>query len=143
MSWLRSLLNKGKNMQKLYHHTFQSFSSDIIAINVGGTKYQTLKQTINKYPQSMLSKTSANSNEEVFIDRNGKIFEYILDYMRHEDITLMPIKDETFVKQLLTEAEFYQIEPLINYLNLCRKTKNNTKIFYNKQYHQQQSKNTI
>ena len=50
-----------------------------------------------------------------FIDRDGTHFRYILNYLR----TKQPIvpQDEFLRKELLEEAQFYQIKELINEIN--------------------------
>ena len=101
---------------------YPPYDSNLVTINVGGTKYQTTRDTINKYPESKLAKALKDgdtNNTEMFLDRNGRFFDYILEFMRLDTISLMPLKDEQFVKRLLIAAKYYNIEPLIEYINLC------------------------
>lgn len=51
--------------------------------------------------------------KELFIDRNGPIFEYVLEYLRNGDNMVLPHNKETLQK-LLLEADFYQIPTLKN-----------------------------
>lgn len=60
----------------------------IVKLNVGGVRYQTTTATLNRFPDSMLARMIQQKNEaqiieegrEIFIDRDGKLFGYILDY---------------------------------------------------------------
>ena len=77
-------------------------------MDVGGVNYSTLISTLIKYPDSLLGfmfsgkmKLEPDSNERYFIDRNGKIFEYILDYLR-TDVLELP-KNEDLIKQIKSE----------------------------------------
>ena len=49
-----------------------------------------------------------------FIDRDGTHFRYILNYLRTEEL-IVP-KDEIVRRELLAEAEFYQVERIIKAL---------------------------
>jgi len=93
-------------------------SSDIVNLNVGGIKYSTTRSTLCKYPESMLGAMFSQnmpSNVDIdgyyFIDRNGKIFEYILQYLRSDELSLpKEFKDFDLLKR---EMDFFQIKPLI------------------------------
>jgi hypothetical protein len=70
-------------------------SESRIIVNVGGVKYETFRSTLTAYPEtflgamfhdrnsSMLLPTNGN---EYFIDRNGEIFKYILEFYRNGEI---------------------------------------------------------
>lgn len=97
------------------------FSSKI-KLNVGGKIYKTTLDTLRKDPDSMLNamfsgKFELKADEEdgaYFIDRDGKLFRYILNYLRDGDL-LYP-EDQTAKEQLLKEAKFYQVQGIINHL---------------------------
>ena len=66
---------------------------------------------------AMFSETSdikPNEDGSYFIDRDGTHFRYILNYLRTGQL-IVP-KDEVIRKELLAEAEFYQIEGIIKAL---------------------------
>jgi len=77
-------------------------SSKTIKFNVGGTKYEISQTLLDRYPSCMLNKicsrtwvqadaetaTVKEAAEEIFIDRNGERFQYILDYMRDSRVEL-------------------------------------------------------
>jgi len=90
----------------------------MIDLNVGGTKYSTTLSTLTKYPKSMLGAmflgqipSQLDKNKNYFIDRDGEIFRYILQYLRSGEVTLP--KEHKNHSLLQSEALFYQIQPLI------------------------------
>ncbi|XP_020609479.1 uncharacterized protein LOC110048052 isoform X3 [Orbicella faveolata] len=93
-----------------------------IKLNVGGKIYETTLDTLRKDPDSMLcamfsGRFELKANERdgaYFIDRDGKLFRYILNYLRNGDL-LCP-EDRTVRKELLAEATFYQVQGIINHL---------------------------
>ena len=94
-------------------------NSEVVRLNVGGTKYITAKSTLQKYPQSMLGAMfrenlplSTDEDGYYFIDRCGHIFQYILQFLRCGRLVLPEGFNELELLQL--EADFYQIEDLIS-----------------------------
>ena len=96
-------------------------NDDIITFNIGGQIFSTKRSTINENvdSKSLLSLIIKTPNDQYFIDRDGKSFSYILNYFREKKLILPENINE--IKQLLSEAKFYQIDRLINeienYLN--------------------------
>lgn len=93
-----------------------------VTLNVGGHLYTTSLSTLQRYPDSMLGAmfrgdfpTTRDSQGNYFIDRDGTLFRYILNFLRTSELTL-PL-DFTETELLRKEADFYQIEPLIQCLN--------------------------
>lgn len=100
-----------------------SDSSDMIEFNVGGFVYTTSRTTIMSYQDSMLARmcsglmpTATDTNGRIFIDRDGPLFRYILNYLRDKRLNL----PDNFAEytQLRQEADFYRIEPIISDLDL-------------------------
>lgn len=96
--------------------------SDIVRLNVGGVLYTTTKATLKRYSNSMLGamfngsmSTTVDENGHYFIDRDGHIFGYILNFLRSSQLTLP--SDFQNLDLLAVEADFYQLEPLINCVN--------------------------
>lgn len=93
-----------------------------IKLNVGGKIYKTTLDTLRKDPHSMLcamfsGKFDLKADEEdgaYFIDRDGKLFRYILNFLRDGEL-LLP-NDRSLREQLLKEAEFYQVQGVISQL---------------------------
>ncbi|KAF8784941.1 BTB/POZ domain-containing protein KCTD3 [Argiope bruennichi] len=95
---------------------------DIIRLNVGGTRLATSRQTLTWVPDSfftsMLSGRISTLKDEtgaIFIDRDPKLFNIILNFMRTKDVDLSNVDIST----LRHEAEFYGISPLVKRLILC------------------------
>lgn len=91
-----------------------SSESQIIKLNIGGVKYWTTRSTLlasgDNYFSALVDgrwKASLDEDGFIFIDRNGKYFEPILDYLRMGRWRCPPNLDEG---QLLEEAQFYSID---------------------------------
>ena len=65
----------------------------IVHFNVGGVKYDVARALIEAYPGTMLARLVSDTwqqdlGSEIFIDRNGQRFQYVLDYMRDQEVNL-------------------------------------------------------
>ncbi|CAG8488031.1 831_t:CDS:2 [Ambispora gerdemannii] len=91
-----------------------------IALNVGGMKYETYYSTLLKYPTSYLAKfiekEDPDDKDEYFIDRDGQLFWYVLEFYRNGTIVFQdPDKmcvtcGRVATRELLKEEfEFYEI----------------------------------
>lgn len=95
--------------------------STLIKLNVGGVTYLTSKDTLMRYQETFLyglvsgNYDSLKIEDSYFIDRDGQIFIYILNFLRNGD-NWVPPTDIDKVNQILTEAKFYCLEPLVKYL---------------------------
>ncbi|XP_022777972.1 BTB/POZ domain-containing protein KCTD6-like [Stylophora pistillata] len=103
--------------KKLEHVHFSS----TIQLNVGGHRFTTSLQTLTKDPNSMLAAMFSGKFEmkpsddgAFFIDRDGTHFRFILNYLRTGKLTL-PV-GATFLDELAEEAEFYQIQGILDEL---------------------------
>ncbi|KAL9951568.1 hypothetical protein ACROYT_G044252 [Oculina patagonica] len=95
--------------------------SKIIKLNVGGCNFSTSLETLTKDPDSMLHamfsgrfETKPSEDGSYFIDRDGTHFRYILNYLRTGQLVVP--EDKIIRQELLTEAEFYQVEGIIKTL---------------------------
>ncbi|CAG8499509.1 5297_t:CDS:2, partial [Funneliformis caledonium] len=70
-----------------------------IVLNVGGIKYETYRSTLTAYPKTLLgtmfhprnrAMLHPTNGNEYFIDRNGYIFHYIMEYYRTGNIVWRP-----------------------------------------------------
>ena len=92
---------------------------EIIKLNVGGKKFTTLKSTLLKCKNSYLAdllekekdKIIYDENKAVFIDRNPKYFEFIIEYLRTGFMETLP-QDFHTLKRLTDEALFYKLDGL-------------------------------
>ena len=111
-------------MSKKFEHIH--FSSTV-NLNVGGHCFKTSIQTLTKDPNTMLAamfsgkfETKPCEDGAFFIDRDGTHFRFILNYLRTGKLTLP--EGATFLKELLEEAEFYQIKGIIDELRVSEPT---------------------
>ncbi|XP_005990043.1 BTB/POZ domain-containing protein KCTD21 [Latimeria chalumnae] len=95
--------------------------ADPVTLNVGGKLYTTSLSTLTRYPDSMLGAmfsgsfpTRKDSQGHCFIDRDGKVFRYVLNFLRTSHLDLP--EDFQEMGLLKREADFYQIQPLIEAL---------------------------
>ncbi|CAH1787966.1 unnamed protein product [Owenia fusiformis] len=93
-------------------------NDELVRLNVGGVTYTTMMSTLSRYPDSMIGAMFNGSMRPgkddqgcYFIDRNGELFKYVLDFLRSSQLTL-PEKFDN-LDGLAVEADFYQINPLI------------------------------
>ncbi|XP_068760879.1 uncharacterized protein [Montipora capricornis] len=93
--------------------------SSTIKLNVGGQHFTTSLQTLTKDTGSMLHAmfsgrfdTKPAEDGSYFIDRDGTHFRYILNYLRTGRLILP--EDKLVRKELLEEAEFYQIRGIVD-----------------------------
>lgn len=94
----------------------------IIDVNVGGNVYTTSLASLTRFPDSMLGvmfsgrrPVAKDSRGNFFIDRDGPMFRYVLNFLRSSKLNL-PDNFQEF-DQLSEEADFYQIPHLIDALN--------------------------
>ncbi|XP_043501074.1 BTB/POZ domain-containing protein KCTD3 isoform X1 [Polistes fuscatus] len=99
-----------------------TLGSDIVHLNVGGTRFSTSQQTLTWIPDSFFTALLSNriaSHQDLdgalFIDRDPRMFSIILNYLRTKDINLKNVD----IRSLRHEAEYYGITPLVKRLMLC------------------------
>ncbi|CAI2164388.1 12070_t:CDS:2 [Funneliformis geosporum] len=75
------------------------FIDERIILNVGGIKYETYRSTLTAYPKTLLgtmfhprnrAMLHPTNGNEYFIDRNGYIFHYVMEYYRTGNIVWRP-----------------------------------------------------
>lgn len=119
---VRGILSEREaNLQKQVAKISNAFeTSDIVELNVGRVRYTTSKLTLCKEPDSTLAlmfkegqiPLTLDKEGEVFIDRDGNSFRYILDYLRG-NYTKIRFLSEEERQDLLVEADFFQLQGLI------------------------------
>ena len=79
------------------HNQFTTMSQDqdakIVKLNVGGTRYEVARSLIETHPESMLARLISEQwqedpSKEVFVERDGGRFKYVLDYLRDGKVLL-------------------------------------------------------
>nr|XP_006628143.2 PREDICTED: BTB/POZ domain-containing protein KCTD21 [Lepisosteus oculatus] len=96
--------------------------SDLVTLNVGGRLYTTSLATLTRFPDSVLGAmfkgrlpVRKDQQGHFFIDRDGKTFRHILNFLRSSHLDLPD--DYKEMKLLRREAGFYQIQPLMEVLH--------------------------
>ena len=100
-------------------------SGDVVELNVGGTVYTTSRLTLSHDQDSILAKWFGCSDSDepapardaqgrYFIDRDGALFRFVLDYLRCGQLVL----PESFRERgrLRHEAEFYRLGRMLKQL---------------------------
>ena len=91
--------------------------TSVVDLNVGGQLYTTTVGTLTKDPASLLTsifsgsqRTPKDSRGRYFIDRDGVLFRYVLDFLRNLHLTLPDGFNE--LDRLLAEAEYFKINAM-------------------------------
>ena len=115
---------------------------DIVELNVGGVTYATtlgtLQQAEPDSPLAIISTLNSaeirsifgrDSKNRIFIDRDGILFRYILDYLRNQKLSL----PENFSERdrLRVEADYYRLVTMSKALAESRPTANSTSKSFN------------
>ncbi|CAM1329447.1 KCTD16 (predicted) [Pycnogonum litorale] len=105
----------------------------VVELNVGGIFYTTTLSTLVKDSNSLLGQLFTGKSGEIklvrdtkgkyFIDRDGVLFRYILDYLRNDKLVLPENFHEK--ERLRCEADFYEINELVEKLTIDSKLKRN------------------
>ncbi|XP_063046829.1 BTB/POZ domain-containing protein KCTD12-like [Engraulis encrasicolus] len=96
---------------------------EIVELNVGGQVYITRYSTLTSVPDSLLGQMFSQKSTKglardtkgrFFVDRDGFLFRYILDYMRDQQLVLPDHFPER--GRLQREAEFFNLPELVKLL---------------------------
>ena len=89
----------------------------IIKLNVGGVLYHANRQTLLSVEDSFLAKLVdedspfhqplCEAGDSFFIDRDGKLFRHVLNWLR--DRVVIYMQDNVLQAQLLREADFFAL----------------------------------
>ncbi|XP_066273121.1 BTB/POZ domain-containing protein KCTD21-like [Branchiostoma lanceolatum] len=92
-------------------------TSEVVTVNVGGVLYTTTMATLTKYPESRLGGMflapqllQKDSQGNYFIDRDGQVFRYILNFLRQGWLRLPEGFQDISILQ--DEISFYEINQL-------------------------------
>jgi len=96
---------------------------EIITINVGGRHFTTFKSTLLRFSHSILARMISGSipmrkdrEGRIFLDRDPNIFGFVLEYLRSSKLTLSEDQMNQYLVQLIQEAEYLMIDPLLDEL---------------------------
>ena len=95
-----------------------------VILDVGGEKFTTSVETLTREKDTFFAALFSKQweierdpdDKSIFIDRNGKIFTYILEYLRTNVVPSNVMKDEALLHSLLIEAEYFRLHTLIGLL---------------------------
>lgn len=106
------------NLNSLDDNSNRNSLQNPVSLNVGGEIYTTTVDTLTRCRDSMLGAMFTgqipllrDSKGNIFIDRDGRVFRYILHYLRSSSLDLPD--GFTELNLLRTEADFFQIRPLL------------------------------
>ena len=104
---------------------------EIVELNVGGVTYATTLGTLQQAeadsplatitsinPSDIRTVFGRDSKNRIFIDRDGVLFRYILDYLRNKKLSLPENFSER--ERLRIEAEFYRLDGMTQALRTPR-----------------------
>ena len=116
---------QGNNCQlvKTNTQTLSPLNNRYVKLNVGGRLFSTSIDTLTKQDNMLRAMFSGrmdvatDSDGYILIDRCGKHFELILNYLRDEDAQGVALylndKSELELHEVLKEAKFYCIQPFV------------------------------
>ena len=97
---------------------------DILHLSVGGVAYQASRQLLVSQEDSVLASmfsgrhaVEKDDSGRYFIDRDGALFGQILSYLRNGELLTAPTSSVSLA-QLLREAQYFQIQPLVDELTI-------------------------
>lgn len=97
-------------------------SVNVIELDVGGARFKTSMSTLTSVPDSMLGamfsgrfELNRQADGSVFIDRDGRLFVHVLNWLRDRSLPAALSRDERAA--LRTEANFYHLPELVTALD--------------------------
>nr|XP_009676890.1 PREDICTED: potassium channel regulatory protein [Struthio camelus australis] len=95
---------------------------EVVVLSVGGMRFVTRASTLQQFPESRLARMLNDEdrefkqvNGEFFVDRDGNLFSYIMDFLRTLQVSLPT--DFSDYQRLQREAEFYELYSLADLLS--------------------------
>ncbi|KAI1691393.1 BTB/POZ domain-containing protein [Ditylenchus destructor] len=112
---------------------------DWVRLNVGGKIFETTKFTLSQHPGSFLARlvngglpSKQDKSGAFLIDRSYEHFDTILNYLRTGSANFD--RSEKAMKDLLSEADFYSIQPLVDEIEKAMRTNHTEAIIMSVQY---------
>ena len=96
----------------------------MIILNVGGEKYTTSIETLTNEKDTFFTALFSQqweverdpNDKSIFIDRDGKLFHHILQYLRTTKVSNEIINNELLCHDLIIEAEYFRLHTFLNIL---------------------------
>lgn len=85
-----------------------------VFLNVGGHAFETTASTLSRAEYfDALMRWHSEATQPIFLDRDGRYFIYILNFLRGSSV--LP-DDIEIIKHLIVEADFYNLNDLLEKL---------------------------
>ena len=102
---------KWKKMDEQVEEVIKN-QNELIRINVGGKKFTTKTETLVAIKDTLFYKIVVckkfNLEDELFFDRNPKIFPFIMDYLRTKTINYSKFNRDQ-LEDLKIEADYFEV----------------------------------
>ncbi|KAF2071001.1 hypothetical protein CYY_007677 [Polysphondylium violaceum] len=94
----------------------QDYDDETVILNIGGLKYEVKPSTLAQYPNTLLGQMFHPSNRqmrkpdkkgEYFFDRNGRVFEVVLNFYRTGKLVIPQEMPQELVRE---ELKYFKIE---------------------------------
>ena len=95
----------------------------MVCLNVGGKQYKVSCSLLDMHPNSVLAQIISEQwlsspNKEVFIERDGERFRFVLDYLKNDGHVFLPMTVP--IPLLLADLTFYGIENVDESKIICK-----------------------
>ncbi|TMS32633.1 hypothetical protein L596_000450 [Steinernema carpocapsae] len=82
-----------------------------VILDIGGTDFVTTDQTLKRIP-NLFQDLEPDHNGCIFIDRDPRYFNHILNYLRDGSTSFMDTAHDDTIREISREAKFYKIAEL-------------------------------
>ena len=99
-------------------------SNRVITLDVGGIKYKTTLQTLTGYESMLKARFSGNysmkplEDGSYFFDRDGRLFQYILKFLRNGKLSIPETWSKIDLQDLLMETQYFAVTAMLDKLSL-------------------------
>jgi BTB/POZ domain-containing protein KCTD8/12/16 len=127
-------------------------NQEIVELNIGGSFYTTSRHTLlssvehntlfHELFETKTKQSVCDSNQRVFLDRDGCLFKFILDYLRNDGKLVLPECFDDF-NRLKSEANFYKMSQLEKSINdLVQSNRNRKRSILNTDFNDESTDST-
>ncbi|CAM4850396.1 unnamed protein product [Rotaria magnacalcarata] len=97
-----------------------------VILDVGCEKYTTSVEVLTREKDTFFTALFSKQwqlerdpdDQSIFIDRDGKLFYYILAYLRTNVVPTNVMKDETLLNSLIIEADYFRLHSLMDIIGI-------------------------